>query len=435
MKHPFGQIRNAGEFCYCGRLKSGQRRRFMRIITRKIGVPSGCLSACIMFQLLFCGSVVSYGRDFTWRGTEDSQWDNPNNWEDSAVPVLDGEHGYTNGLVVANGDGYPLIFAGAEETAWVDRFVVQNGEFIFNGGVMVLTNTARTVSSVGNYNSGGKLTVNGGRMVFALWDTLYVSENGELPCELTVNGGQIDFFRYSMRGGNRGAVVTVNLNGGVMQVQQPTPMGNGVNVFNFNGGVLRAAGSWPYSTNSMANYAFNANPARVCSGGAVVDVAASGFSAYFQCGLEHCTGDGENEVDGGLRKLGDGTLVLMGKNTYTGPTVIEKGTVRFADGSEILFTLRDGAGVSNWICGEGCAVFGGSFVIDAARAAGSGMWKLFDADSLDASFDAETFAAVFTDGRVFRCAEDGTYSCAEWTLDPQTGILEKALLSTVIVFR
>lgn len=95
---------------------------------------------------------------------------------------------------------------------------------------------------------------------------------------------------------------------------------NGVRVFNFNGGTLKAAGN---NVSFMASGV--ASAANVRNGGAIIDTA--GFNVTVGQTLQHSGIAGDNAADGGLLKLGAGTLTLSGANTYTGPTTVGGGTL------------------------------------------------------------------------------------------------------------
>ena len=107
---------------------------------------------------------------------------------------------------------------------------------------------------------------------------------------------------------------TYNLNGGYL-VTSTVVGGLGTSVFNFNGGQLVASAS---STTLMQNLT-----------SATIDAAASintnGFNVTLNQPLAHSSS--APAIDGGLNKVGAGTLTLGGLSSYTGPTVISAGTV------------------------------------------------------------------------------------------------------------
>jgi len=95
----------------------------------------------------------------------------------------------------------------------------------------------------------------------------------------------------------------------------------GTRVFYFNGGTLQAGngnlGATPFM-NSLSD-------AFIRNGGAVVD--SQGFSIIISQALEHSNVGGDNAIDGGLTKLGTGTLTLTGTNVFTGPITNKAGTL------------------------------------------------------------------------------------------------------------
>ena len=108
---------------------------------------------------------------------------------------------------------------------------------------------------------------------------------------------------------------TLNLAGGslaVNLVQGSVTTGTNNGIFNFNGGRLIARK--PIG----ANFMFNLQAINVQSGGAVIDSDTNSISIA------------QPLVDaggGGLTKLGNGTLLLNGANTYTGTTLVSAGTL------------------------------------------------------------------------------------------------------------
>lgn len=387
--------------------------------------------AVIAIGLATSASATNY----KWYGAVSGDWNDIGNWDATGIPALDATNGATNVLYVANNGANPLTFSEANGTAWCNTFQIQNGDFVFNGGTMIVTNSNSTVSHIGAFGSGGTMTVNGGRIAFASWDTLYISENGNKPCTLTITGGLIELFRYTMRGGTRGAYVTVNLNGGTMQIDQPMPCQvGGTNTFNFNGGTLKAkVYNWPYSANVNDNYAFNASPANVRDGGAIIDT--NGRTCYIQAGLYHSPIAGDAAIDGGLTKNGSGTLVLMGTNTYTGATTVNAGTLTCAATGEMRFALK-GDFSCNTIQGTGTVNFNGPFRI--APPTGSsvyGEWQLVDVGTLTETFNASTFGLALVDGPAFTDDGDGIYTAGGWAFNTATGILTRRPELTTIVIR
>lgn len=107
----------------------------------------------------------------------------------------------------------------------------------------------------------------------------------------------------------------VNLSGGsltVNLVQGSVSSGTNNGIFNFNGGRLIAHN--PVG----ANFMFNLQAINVQNGGAVIDSGSSSI-AIAQPLL--------NAGNGGLTKLGNGTLRLNGVNTYTGTTLVSAGAL------------------------------------------------------------------------------------------------------------
>jgi autotransporter-associated beta strand protein len=107
-------------------------------------------------------------------------------------------------------------------------------------------------------------------------------------------------------------VGSVVFNGGTVRARQ--------NTVNFLGETTNAVeaihGKW--LTNIIARV----------RGGAIIDTA--GFNIEIKspllAGMDE---EGDEGLDGGLIKRGLGTLTLSGTNTYTGPTVVEAGTLLF----------------------------------------------------------------------------------------------------------
>jgi autotransporter-associated beta strand protein len=121
------------------------------------------------------------------------------------------------------------------------------------------------------------------------------------------------------------ATGTYNLDGGTLRTLNVVSSSAANSTMNFNGGLLVSIAN---------NTAFMTNVAQVNirNGGMVVDT--TNFIVTISSTLQHSSLGGDNAVDGGLTKIGNGTLNLTGfSSSYTGPTTIMGGTANFSAGS------------------------------------------------------------------------------------------------------
>lgn len=155
------------------------------------------------------------------------------------------------------------------------------------------------VCSMGGGDQGGNVTVT-------------IQNNAILSCGAN---------NFDLNNVNRStAVTTLRLNGGTMTVGGFTKTKTSqTNVIDFNGGVLKAG-----ANNTAFLPAFNFTTNAVQAGGAKID--DGGFAIAIGASLIHDPALGSTP-DGGLTKLGAGTLTFGTPQTYTGPTVISNGTL------------------------------------------------------------------------------------------------------------
>lgn len=158
-------------------------------------------------------------------------------------------------------------------------------------------------------NGGGKLTVTG---------TIYLSRFSQ-----TANG------TVNLNTGGTLVAGYIN-NGWGFQNNFSSPTQN-PNAFNFNGGTLRAYVGSPYFIQPYVNAVVQTNGAIIDDGGNSIDVLAPLVNG----------GGG-----GGLTKLGSGTLILHGADTYTGTTLVNSGVLTMAPGGSIAGPVQVASGAT-----------------------------------------------------------------------------------------
>ena len=153
------------------------------------------------------------------------------------------------------------------------------------------------------------------------------------PAKLTVeNGGVVEYYRIRVSQGNQ-SEINVNT-GGVLRVGYMIMYGAYTGNINLNGGTIEAYSSSAITENDGNNFIggnggtenWQNITCRVLAGGAKFDTA--GYSRRVNKPLVSAVAAGE--TDGGLTKLGAGTLTMTAVNAYTGPTRLEGGTLTFA---------------------------------------------------------------------------------------------------------
>ena len=194
--------------------------------------------------------------------------------------------------------------------------MLQTGGILNSGGWMIV---GRNIGGVGAYTlSGGVLTETGSGLV--------VGEQG--TGTFTVNGtGTANFYNglYLSGGSGPQGTGTVNLvTGGTINTPKVGLFNGYSATFNFDGGVLRARGSGATITNFMQGL----TAANVKAGGAVIDASNNTVT------VAQSLASGA-VPDGGLIKLGSGSLILSGVNTYNGATAIYEGTLRLGTANAI----------------------------------------------------------------------------------------------------
>src|ERR1035441_4802013 len=197
---------------------------------------------------------------------------------------------------------------------------------IATGGTLNVATTTKRWMIVNQYDTvQGTLNVNGGTLnLNANTDLRFSTGNGSGTSAVILNGGTITSWSGNQTGAGSGVLDlnqaggssannTFSLNGGTLTIAQVTAnQASGTRVFNFNGGTLKPTGN-------NANFMQGLSAANVQANGAIIDTTGNNIT------IAQNLADGGG--GGGLTKLGNGTLTLLGNVGYTGPTRVLGGTL------------------------------------------------------------------------------------------------------------
>ncbi len=179
----------------------------------------------------------------------------------------------------------------------------------FWGGLTLNGGTLKVSGGNGGYGFfSGNVTVNSGTTLSISSDgTGFGFNNGWKPTSLNINGGTVN------GGGNHvwGISGGVNMTGGTLQVDSGSFQWNYTNL-NTNASADTATVAGPLYLRGDGGY--TGLSVNVADGAAATDLLISGNISETYGAL-------------GIIKSGEGTLVLSGNNSYTGPTTVSAGTL------------------------------------------------------------------------------------------------------------
>ena len=237
-----------------------------------------------------------------------------------------------NGVLYINGGTFTCTndvligFAGAGTTS---------GRIAMNGGTLNVGTTATKWLRFGQYDyTSGAIDITNGNLNLNTGTSIKYNQNGSTgPKTFSQYGGNVTFYSdFATTPGGSGnldlmlsstptGTNTYNLNGGTLSVPQIiSSSATGSRIFNFNGGKLVAV--TPVSPFFASGAVTVAN---VRDGGAIIDSGAN--SITIGAALVHSTIGGDATTDGGLTKLGAGTLTLSGGYSYSGATKVLGGAL------------------------------------------------------------------------------------------------------------
>jgi len=202
------------------------------------------------------------------------------------------------------------------------------GVLNISGGTMVKTGGGNVTITHGSGASG---TVNqtGGSFTCASGETWIGEDSGTATWNLNAGTAAFNAIHIVQ---NASATGTLNVNGGTLTATEITT-GNsgGVSTLTLNGGVIKPVADNP-------NFLHNITIVNVNAGGAIFD--SQGHDIIVSQALPTL-----GDTSGGLTKNGSGTLTLSGANSYSGPTVVNGGTLAVTTDSSGAgaYTVASGA--------------------------------------------------------------------------------------------
>ncbi len=301
------------------------------------------------------------GTQYVWTGGTSTAWTNAANWSGGTMAPTGGTYnarvqvqsGANNPLIYSADQGHTIYEATNISGATPRALLVGNmapGEMRITGGTFETRGSSPDLIS-GNNNGTSTLLIDGGNYINTNQNAL-----GNAIRTLTLNYGQagvastgvltiangmaaVNTLEYGSIFNALGAGV-VNLNGGTLAAGTIRRVANLTNAmtteFNFNGGTLLAL-------SNNAAFLQGLTRANVNTNGAIIDSASYGVTIGQS--LIHDAKLGATP-DGGLTKLGAGTLTLTNANTFDGQTTVRAGVLQLRNDAA-LGSTASGTVVSN----------------------------------------------------------------------------------------
>jgi autotransporter-associated beta strand protein len=202
--------------------------------------------------------------------------------------------------------------------------------YIANGGTATISaSSVCNTLLLGSGSTTSTVQMSGGSL--ASLSTEFVGYSG--PGTFTQSGGTNNVTGSLSLGYSAGSSGLYNLGGGLL-LAPAVSAGSGSSTFNFSGGTLR-------STHSSTVFFGGLSTTYVQAGGAVVD--SQSFDDTIGQSLLHDPSLG-TAADGGLTKIGLGSITLAASNTFTGVTIIRSGAIGLSNALALQNSTFDTSG-------------------------------------------------------------------------------------------
>jgi outer membrane autotransporter protein len=293
-------------------------------------LPRAALLAGV--SLLALAPNAARALDGTWTGPG-AEWTDGTNWS-STPDVPDDTATFTNNaaptsVAISNDASINTIQFTAGAPAF--NFTTSGTGITFDvNGAGIVNNSAFAPTFINNDNLNFNNASSAGNAVIVNNNGAVLSFNNNSTAAnaiITTNGGALTQFNDNSTGGNAQFITNA---GGVVDFSNTSgPNGDG----NISAGSIAGAGNYYLGSNLLT---VGGNNLSTTVSGVISDCGDSGSD----CSNAGATG-------GGLIKIGTGTLTLSGANTYTGPTMVNAGTLQAgavnAFSSASAFTVASGA--------------------------------------------------------------------------------------------
>jgi len=316
-------------------------KRTVRTMTLLVGLAATLWRADVAYALYFPYSQANgaWNSAATWNPGNPAGSTPPSTLNDYAlilgnktVTFADGDTFSINGCAIGHanitGVGTLNMTGGSLQLSGFNVGESRGGTFNQSGGSLTVASVVvganycfNNERFAWNLSGSANAAITGDLKIGLLQDTALNKYGGPSTVTLgsgttmTIGGNLLIGGATTIR--NYGAAFThaYNLNGGILTVNGTISNNpQGTKNFTFNGGTLKAG-------NTQATFMSGLTHAYVSTNGAVID--SNGKNIGISQALEHAGA----VTDGGLTKLGTGTLTLSATNTYNGATTVSNGTL------------------------------------------------------------------------------------------------------------